>query len=146
MLVARRERRIEWGDCDPARIVYNPRFFDWFDNCTGGLLDATGYHKRWLLENTDFTGIPLVESRARFLKPSKFGDEIVIETQAMDIRRSSFDVRHQLFNGGELSVEAFETRVWTGRHPDDPTKLKSAPIPDEIVSILKGEAPPRKPG
>ncbi len=36
MLVARRERKIEWGDCDPAKIVYNPRFFDWFDNCTGG--------------------------------------------------------------------------------------------------------------
>lgn len=143
MLVAVRERKIEWGDCDPAQIVYNPRFFDWFDNCTGGLLDATGFSKRWLLENTEFTGIPLVESRARFLKPSKFGDHIRIETQATDIRRSSFDVRHQLFNAGELSVEAFETRVWTGRRPDDPKRLKSTAIPDEIVAILKCEKPPR---
>ena len=143
MLVARRERTIEWGDCDPAKIVYNPRFFDWFDNCTGGLLAAAGFHKSWLFENTDFTGIPLVESKARFLKPSRFGDQIVIETQAIDIRRSSFDIRHQLFNGGELSVEAFETRVWTGKNPDDPNKMKSAPIPDEIVARLKGDLPPR---
>lgn len=143
MLVSVRERAIEWGDCDPARIVYNPRYFDWFDNCTGGLVAAAGFHKSWLLAHTDFTGFPIVESRARFLRPCKFGDKIRIETQATDIRRSSFDIRHQLFNGDDLAVEAFETRVWTGRHPDDPTKLKSTPIPDEIVAILKGEKPPR---
>ena len=140
MLVARREKNIEWGDCDPARIVYNPRFFDWFDNATGGLFAAAGFHKSRLLADTDFTGFPIVESRARFLKPSRFGDHIVIETQATDIRRSSFDIRHQLFNGGELSVEAFETRVWTARDPGDPAKLKSAPIPEDIVRALKGEA------
>ena len=139
MLVARRERLVEWGDCDPAKIVYNPRFFDWFDNCTGGLLAAAGFSKTWLLAHTDFTGIPLVESRARFLKPSRFGETVIIETQATDIRRSSFDIRHQLFNGGDLAVEAFETRVWTGRHPDDPERIKSAPIPEEIVRALKGE-------
>ncbi len=143
MLLVRRERRIEWGDCDPARIVYNPRFFDWFDNWTGGLFTAAGFHKAWLLEHTDFTGFPIVESRARFLRPSRFGDQIVIETQATDIRTSSFDIRHQLFNGGELAVEAFETRVWTARHPDDPSRLKSAPVPADIVAGLKGEAPPR---
>ena len=143
MLVVKRERFIEWGDCDPARIVYNPRFFDWFDNCTGALISATGFSKAWLLGNSDFTGFPIVESRARFLKPSRFGDTVVIETQATDIRTSSFDIRHQLFNGGDLAVEAFETRVWTARHPADPAKLKSAPIPHEIVARLKGEAPPR---
>jgi 4-hydroxybenzoyl-CoA thioesterase len=139
MLVARRERFVEWGDCDPAKIVYNPRFFDWFDNCTGGLLAAAGFHKAWLYENTDFTGIPLVDSRARFIKPSRFGEKIMIETQAIDIRRSSFEIRHRLINGGDLAVEAFETRVWTGKHPDDPTRLKSMPIPDEIVAALKSD-------
>ena len=142
MLVARRERKIEWGDCDPAKIVYNPRFFDWFDNCTGGLLEAAGFPQRWLFGKLDFAGIPLVESRAKFMKPARFGDVVTIETQAVDIRRSSFDIRHHLFNEGELAIEAFETRVWTSRHPDDPNKMKSAPIPDDIVRALKGEAKP----
>ena len=142
MFVHRRDVQIQWGDCDPAKIVYNPRFFDWFDNCTGGLLEAAGFHKRWLFENLDFAGIPLVESRAKFMKPARFGDTVTIETQAVDIRRSSFDIRHQLFNEGELAIEAFETRVWTSRHPDDPNKMKSSPIPDDIVRALKGEAKP----
>ena len=32
---------------------------------------------------------------------------------------------------GELTVEGFETRVWTIRHPDDPNRIKSQPIPRE---------------
>jgi 4-hydroxybenzoyl-CoA thioesterase len=138
MLVAIRQRYVEWGDCDPAQIVYNPRFFDWFDGCTAGLFATAGYGKAALLEKFGLAGIPLMESRARFLKPSRFGDTVRIETTATDIRRSSFDIRHQLFNRDELSVEAFETRVWTGSDPDDHTRLKSMPIPDEIVRALRG--------
>ena len=138
MLVARRERKIEWGDCDPAKIVYNPRFFDWFDNCTGGLLEAAGFHKRWLFENLDFAGIPLVESRAKFMKPARFGDVVVIETQATDIRRSSFDIQHRVYKGEALAIEARETRVWAGVDPDNPERIKGYAIPDEVVGALKG--------
>ena len=39
-----------------------------------------------------------------------------------------------------LAIEAFETRVLVGRHPDDPSKLKSAPVPPEIVArFMQGD-------
>lgn len=138
MLVATRHRYVEWGDCDPAQIVFNPRFFEWFDGCTAGLFDAAGFNKVALREKFSFVGFPIVESRARFLKPSRFGDTVRIETTATGIRRSSFDIQHRLFNGDDLSVEAFETRVWAGRHPDDPDRIKSTPIPDEVIRALQG--------
>ena len=137
MLVATRHRYVEWGDCDPAQIVFNPRFFEWFDGCTAGLFDAAGYNKVALRTKFNFIGFPIVESRAKFLKPSRFGDTVRIETSATDIRRSSFDIRHHLFNGGELSVEAFETRVWTGPDPTDPSRIKSTPIPEEVARALQ---------
>ena len=31
MLTNRRDVRIVWGDCDPAGIVYYPRYFEMFD-------------------------------------------------------------------------------------------------------------------
>jgi 4-hydroxybenzoyl-CoA thioesterase len=37
-LVARRTVRIEWDDCDPAGIVWYPRYFDMFDAATAGLV------------------------------------------------------------------------------------------------------------
>jgi 4-hydroxybenzoyl-CoA thioesterase len=45
-------------------------------------------------------------------------------------------VEHKLFNAGELAVEAFETRVWTVRHPDDPNRLKGEPVPQDVIARL----------
>jgi 4-hydroxybenzoyl-CoA thioesterase len=48
-------------------------------------------------------------------------------------------VKHNVFKGEALAIEAFETRVLVGRHPDDPDKLKSAPFPQEIIDrFMKG--------
>ena len=34
MLINLRTVRVQWGDCDPAGIVFYPRYFEWFDACT----------------------------------------------------------------------------------------------------------------
>ena len=44
---------------------------------------------------------------------------------------------HRVFKGEALAIEAFETRVLVGRHPDDPGRLKSAPVPEEIIEKFK---------
>jgi 4-hydroxybenzoyl-CoA thioesterase len=82
-------------------------------------------------------GIPLVETRAKFLAPCRYGDIVEITSTVARLGRSSFDVEHRLMNGGALAVEGFETRVWTGRHPDDPTRIKAQPIPPEIVERFR---------
>ncbi len=136
MLVAKRERLIEWGDCDPARIVFNPRYFEWFDACTANLFAVAGFPKQTLYDEFAVVGWPIVESRAKFLSACRFGDVVTIESRVTDVRRSSFDVSHQLFNAGTLSVEASETRVWSGQHPDNPKALKGLPIPAVVKARL----------
>src|SRR5688572_5132951 len=34
MVTNERLIRVQWGDCDPAGIVYYPRYFEWFDAST----------------------------------------------------------------------------------------------------------------
>src|SRR5207342_3366270 len=43
MLTNTVSRRIEWGDRDPAGIVFNPRFFAFFDDATAMLFEAAGW-------------------------------------------------------------------------------------------------------
>ena len=136
MIIARRERQVEWGDCDPARIVFNPRFFEWFDAQTALILESAGLPKRDLLRRPEFDGIPLVETRARFHRPVRFDDVVTIESKIVAVRTSSFDVEHQLTNGGELATEGFETRVWTIRDPSNPERIKSYPIPLDVLAGL----------
>jgi 4-hydroxybenzoyl-CoA thioesterase len=140
MIIARRERQVEWGDCDPARIVFNPRFFEWFDAQTGLIFETAGLPKRALLPRPDFDGIPLVDTRARFRRPVRFGDVVVIESRIVAIRKSSFDVEHRLTTDGELATEGFETRVWTIRDPNNPDRIKSCPIPSDVLARLGVEA------
>ena len=33
-MLVKRARRIQWGDCDPAGIVFYPRYFEIFDAST----------------------------------------------------------------------------------------------------------------
>jgi 4-hydroxybenzoyl-CoA thioesterase len=129
--------RIEWGDCDPAGIVFYPRYFAMFDHSTTVLIERTlGMSKHQLQDAYAFAGYPMVESRARFLLPTRFGDDVVIETSITDVRRSSFDLTHRLSLDGALAVEGFETRVWTVRDPGRPGGLKAQPIPPQLAERL----------
>ena len=103
MLINRHRVRIEWADCDPAGIVYYPRYFAMFDTATHHLFEAAGWKKRDLLREFDIVGYPMVDTRARFILPSRFGDDIVIETRVAAIRNSSFDVEHRAFKPRSLA-------------------------------------------
>ena len=136
MLTSRRDILIEWGDCDPAGIVFYPRYFAYFDACTAGLFAHAGLPKPEMGKRYGIIGIPMVDTRARFLVPSKFGDVITVETRITEFRRSSFDVEHRVMKGDVLAIEAWETRVWVGKHPDDPEKIKSQDIPAEVIALF----------
>jgi 4-hydroxybenzoyl-CoA thioesterase len=123
--IANRKRiRIEWGDCDPARIVYFPRYFSYFDNCTTALFKKVGLSKREMLKKYRIIGIPVVNLQARFISPSRFSDDVIVESAVNRWGRSSFCVRHKLLKGDALAVECFETRVWAGLSATDPEKLR----------------------
>ncbi|WP_319774555.1 thioesterase family protein [Breoghania sp.] len=139
MLISSRVIQIEWGDCDPAGIVWYPRYFGMFDACTAGLFHkATGLKKIELIEKYDFVGFPMVDTQAKFMIPSAFGDEIRIDTSVTELGRSSFNILHKVMKGDKLAIEATEKRVWVGKHPDDPARIKSKAIPEEVVAALKG--------
>jgi 4-hydroxybenzoyl-CoA thioesterase len=131
MLINSRHVRIEWGDCDPAGIVFFPRYFAIFDHSTAMLFErALGITKFELMQRERFSGFPLVDIRARFLIPSRFGADVVVESGVSEFRRSSFDVQHRLLKAGELAVECLETRVWMFQDADG--RMKGVPIPEEI--------------
>ncbi len=138
MLTNSRTVRIEWGDCDPAGIVYFPRYFALFDNCTAGMFEAVGVPKPQLLERYDIAGFPAVDVRARFMIPSRFGDYVSIESTITEWGCSSFKVQHRLLKGRTLAVEGFETRVWVRHDPERPGGIKARPIPQDLIERFQG--------
>ncbi len=125
-----REHRIEWGQCDPAGIVFAPRYMDMFAESAILLFEAAGLpKKRDMLREMGVAGFPLVDLSARFLSPASYGDVVTIEADAPVFGNSSFTIAHRIRLGETLCVEGTEKRVWTV-HVDG--RLKAAPVPEEV--------------
>jgi 4-hydroxybenzoyl-CoA thioesterase len=134
-LVYRRQFFIEWGHCDPAGIVFNSRFFEYFDWSAWQLFEkALGVRPADLARAFGVVGIPLVDAKAQFIRPAKFNDLADMTSEVVEFRRSSFEVRHRISIAGELAVEGSETRVWAVQDPGNPVKLKTVRIPAEVVA------------
>lgn len=133
--IFRRQLTIEWGHCDPAGIVFNPHFFEFFDASTWLLFEAVlGVKAQELTTVYGIFGIALVDARANFLKPARFGDTVEIASRVSAFRRASFDVEHRLSVNGTLAIEGEETRVWAVCRKDDPDRIKAAPIPQDVIA------------
>jgi 4-hydroxybenzoyl-CoA thioesterase len=142
-----RRLTIEWGHCDPAGIVFNPRFFEYFDWSTA-LLVATALaldNPRALMATYNVVGTPLVDTKATFTKPSRFGDDVEIVSRFATVGRSSFEIEHRLYNAGDLAIEVREKRVWTGRDPDT-GRLRGVAMPPDVVERFNAKNAVSAPG
>jgi len=136
MFVNRIRIRVEFGDCDPANIVFFANYFRWFDLCTSALFRAAGLPLGELFKSHGVIGIPLVEAQARFFIPSTWGDELVAESCVTEWKKSSFVISHRFLRDGELAMEGWETHVWAAAHPTEAHRMKSVPLPQEVIRKL----------
>ncbi|CAM5202354.1 4-hydroxybenzoyl-CoA thioesterase [Castellaniella defragrans] len=132
-----RELVVEWGDCDPAGIVYYPRYFSMFNASTGQMLEvAMGCRESEIFRRFGVIGIPMVETRANFKRPSAYGDRLRIHTGLKRFGRSSFEVLHWIFRDETLLAEGYEKRVWAERDPGAAARIVSKPMAPDVVQGL----------
>lgn len=77
MISATVEHRVQMFECDPMRIVWNGRYFDYFEMARNALYDDVLHLDRALMEKNG-VALPLVKNSARYLKPLKWNDRITI--------------------------------------------------------------------
>ena len=128
--------KVEWGDCDGAKIAFYPNFFRWMDAAAWNFFDANGLSAQKLFSAHGWIGFPLVEARATFRKAVRFGDRLEIETTVARWGGRSFELKHIMRVVGEVAVEGRETRIWGVGDPADPGKLKAGTIPAEIKARM----------
>jgi len=136
MLVSQKRIVVEYGECGPAGIVYTPQYMMWFDACTTALFENAGLPLDSLFQEQGVIGIPIVKLETRFLTPSTYGDELLAQSTVNRWGESSFVVHHLFSKDGVSVVEGFETRVWTERDPHHPERVRSRPLPPEVVNCL----------
>ena len=124
--------QISWGHCDPAKIVFYPNYFIWFDQSAHHLFDKAGANMGDLMDQYGVVGLPIVDAHAEFIYPSKYGDEIEVTSWISEWLEKTLILTHEIHNNGLLAVKGTEVRVWAKPHPDDPKRLQAQVIPDSI--------------
>lgn len=132
--------RVEFGDCDPAGIVWYPNFFGWMDAASRHFFAECGV-PRW--EETTKTlgviGTPLVDTKSRFINTASYGDTLHIAVAVREWREKSFVQSYRVTRndpqGETLILEAEDVRIFGGKRPDG--RLRALPIPPEIRALCE---------
>jgi 4-hydroxybenzoyl-CoA thioesterase len=129
--------RVEWGDCDPAGIVYYPNFFHWCDVATWNFFAACGLSINELRKRYGTVGFPLIEANAAFRIPSRPQDLLMIATRIGALHSKTLELTHDFSRDGIALVTARELRVWGQPDATRPHGLRAGTIPQEVVARLR---------
>ena len=133
--------QVQFGDCDPAGIVFFPNFSRWMDAASLDFFVQCGVPRWRELEATrGIVGAPLLEIHTKFLRAATYGETLSIATSVEAWRDKVFVQRHtitrqQTDGADELICEGRETRIFVRRDADDPRRLRSVRVPDDIRAL-----------
>ena len=137
--------QVAWGDCDPAGIVFYPRFYAWMDQSSHLLAREMGVRREdQIPPNPDAVGFPLVASQADYLAPAYMDDLLEVRTWVSRVGRSSLRLRHEIVrlthDGEQLLVRGAEERVFIGR--DAHGGMRPRELTAEMRAVLARFADP----
>lgn len=130
--------RVEFGDCDPARIVWFPNFFRWIDAASRHFFVECGVPPWHETEQTlGVIGTPLVDTHAKFIRTASYGDLLEFHTRIAEWRGKSFVQRYRVLRGDEPILECDEVRIFAGRRAGDATAIRALEIPPAIRRLCE---------
>lgn len=101
---------VSFGDCDPAGIVFYPHVYAWFDRTFHDWLRQFGGHGA-LCERLGAIGIGLLEASARFLRPMRDGDSLILTLSLEEWGRKTLRLSYEGRVGGDITVVGSEVRA-----------------------------------
>ncbi len=126
---------VEWGECDPARIVFYPNIYRWFDKSSLDMMRCHGFGQAEMIEQYGIIGFPLIETHAQYKRPMRWNDEVVVSSCVDSYSGRSFTVTHRVFKSDVLCVVGYEIRCW-GTRDGETGKMKASEMPDEFVRAI----------
>lgn len=123
-----REVKIRFQHCDPAGIVFYPRYFemfnqiveDWFDEAIGCSFQAM--HLEMNL------GVPVVHIETDFVKASRIGEILRFTLRVAELKQRSFRLSMQALSGEEVRVRGEWTLACVGLGES----LRSVDLPEAL--------------
>jgi YbgC/YbaW family acyl-CoA thioester hydrolase len=125
--------RVRFGDTDPYGIVYFVSYFRYCHQAIEDYLRSLGLPPEDTFRNVkEGFGLPIVEAHGKFIRPSRYGDLLEIETRVQEVRTKAIIFHFRFFPAGqdELMAEGTANMVAISR------EWRAIPIPNRVLSRL----------
>ncbi|VTU15490.1 4-hydroxybenzoyl-CoA thioesterase [Variovorax sp. SRS16] len=128
--------RVEFGDCDPAGIVWFPNFFRWIDAASRHFFSENGV-PRWeeTAQTLGVNGTPLVDTHSRFVNSASYGDTLHFAVSVKEWRGKSFVQSYRVTRGEDLILECEEVRIFSAKREGG--GIRAVAIPEEIRRLCE---------
>ena len=126
---------VDWGDCDPAGIVFYPNFYRWMDKGFWLLFGSRGLTLGTLRERYKTLGGPLVDTGATFIQPVQPGEILTVNSLVQHWGTKSFRIEYKFARQTLPVATGFEVRVWGTLEKDG--SITSSAIPQEVKSLFQ---------
>ena len=124
---------VEFNHCDPAGIVFYPRYFEMTNSVIENFFAERLGRSYAQITLQDRHGVPTVKIDATFHRPSRLGDRLEFRLSVAQAGSSSARFALSARGRGELRMTADLTLVWVT--PEG----RAAPWPDDIRAKLRAE-------
>lgn len=103
--------RVEFNHCDPAGIVFDPRYFEMLNSVVENFFrDAVGYPFEAMMAAGE--GVPTARTEVNFHAPSRLGEVLDWRLSVRRLGRAAVDFRVTAESGGSHRVTADLTVVF----------------------------------
>jgi acyl-CoA thioester hydrolase len=125
--------RVRFGDTDPYGIVYFVSYFRYCHRAIEEFLRSLDLPPEETFRNVaEGFGLPIVEAHGKFLRPTRYGDLLEIETRILELRSKAiiFHFRFFLSGGEQLVAEGTAHMVAIGR------EWRAMAVPERVLRRL----------
>ena len=123
--------QIEFNHCDPAGIVFYPRYFEMVNSVIENFFaDVVGRSFASMHNGGAVNGVPTVAMEAMFQRPSRLGDKVRFTLRVERVGGSSVKMGIEAQGPEGLRLKVGMTLAWIDR-------MKAAPWPAEMRAALE---------
>ena len=103
------DQKVLFKHCDPAGIVFYPRYFEMINDCVEAFFDDLGFPFETLHQSA---AVPTARIETRFTAPSRHGDFLTLSLGVIKLGRSSLDLNIDAHAAGQTRFACSSTLVY----------------------------------
>ena len=135
-MIWHRDIRVEFNHCDPAGIVFFPRYYEMLNSVIENFFREVLEAPWEYVTAVQGHGVPTARLETDFRRPSRLGEVLRFGLQVSALGRTSVDFALEAHAGDELRLASRHRLVWVNRDG------RPTPWPEALRSRLSARVTP----